>query len=117
MEVKMIDNEKLYRTVTRVVKLLVEGKYGELESLSTGKRLAARDMQKAIEDYGCHLVMPREFEGLNVIEIKGSVPPQWYVGVNLWTVEEGRSDLTLELTLTDSAEPYYLVELDDLHVL
>jgi hypothetical protein len=113
----IINDEKLHKTVTRIVKLLVEGKYSELESSSRGKRLTASDIQKAIEDYGRHLIMPPGTGGMNVLEIKGSSPAQWYVGIELWTVEEGRSDLTLELTLTDCPADFYVVDLDDLHVL
>lgn len=112
-------SEKLRRTVIHIVKLLVERKYDDLASLSEGKRLTAMNLRRAIDDYGRHLVMPpmASFEQLNVIKIQDSVPAQWYVGVDLWTTEEGRSDLALELTLTDSPGDLCLVELDDLHVL
>ena len=36
--------------------------------------------------------------------------------MDLWTAEEGRSDLTLELTLTDSRGEIYQIEIDDIHV-
>jgi hypothetical protein len=53
---------------------------------------------------------------LDIVRIAGSVPPAWSVRANLWTKEEGRSDLTLELTIRQ-VENSYEVELDDLHVL
>jgi hypothetical protein len=52
-----------------------------------------------------------------VVEIDNAVPEAWSVYLDLWTAEEGRSDLTLELTLRDSPAGIYSVELDDLHVL
>ena len=36
--------------------------------------------------------------------------------MNLWTAEEKRSDLSLELTLTE-IEGGHVIELDDIHVL
>jgi len=36
--------------------------------------------------------------------------------MSLWTAEEGRSDLSLELTITESGNGY-LIEVDDIHVL
>ena len=37
--------------------------------------------------------------------------------VDLWMVEEGRSDLTLEIRLTDTGRELYGIEIDNLHVL
>ena len=114
-----MNDEKLRKTIACVIKLLVEGKYEDLERLDRGKRLNSMDLQRTVESYSRHLVLPSviDLEDLNIIGMKETDPQQWYVGVNLWTIEEGRSDLTLELTLTDSAGDRYLVELDDLHVL
>jgi hypothetical protein len=114
-----MDSEKLCRTVVHVVNLLVEDRYDDLVSLSEIKRVTAPDLKRVVEDYGYHLVMPPivDLKGLNVREIKGSVPTKWYVGIDLWTTEWGRSDLTLELTLVDAPGNLYLVELDDLHIL
>ena len=54
---------------------------------------------------------------IDVVAISASNPHRWSVVVPLWTVEEGRSDLSLELTLEDSGKESYEVEIDDLHVL
>lgn len=112
-------NEKLLQTIVYVVNLLVQGKYDALEALSEGNRLSAEELRQAVTDYGHRLVMP-PIDSLNypdVVTIRNSNPVKWSVNLNLWTIEEGRSDLTLELTLTDSPDDLYLVEVDDLHVL
>jgi len=54
---------------------------------------------------------------LDVIEIDGSDPMAWSVRVDLWTREEGRSDLSLECTLIDGVGDLLAVEIDNLHVL
>jgi len=105
-------------TVKTVVGLLVAGKYQELEDLTSGTRLSAEDMGGAIRQHGRALVTPPEqaYEELDVVEVRDASPPRWSVRMNLWTAEEGRSDLSLELTVIHT-EPSYTVELDDIHVL
>jgi hypothetical protein len=50
-------------------------------------------------------------------EIDGALPRAWALDVNLWTEEEGVSDLTLQIRATDSHGEYYSVAIEDLHVL
>jgi hypothetical protein len=54
----------------------------------------------------------RRFHGR---ELKGQ-PRTWAVALDLWTAEEGRSDLTLSATVTAVGHNID-VEIDDLHVL
>lgn len=114
-----MDNEKLFRTIVYIVNLLVQGKYNELEVLSGGNRLSAEEIRQAVADYGRRLVLPPidSLKHLDVVTIRHSDPVRWSANIDLWTVEEGRSDLTLELTLIDSPNDLYSVEIDDLHVL
>lgn len=52
-----------------------------------------------------------------MLAIDGSEPQAYSVVAPLWTQEEGRSDLSLELTLVDRFSGAYDVEVDSLHVL
>lgn len=113
----MIDTR--IRDVTRrIVQLLVSGDYVEIEHETRGVRLSADQIRKAVEEYGRHLRMPPEeaFDSLDVIEVAESDPKVWSVRCDLWTHAEGRSDLSLELTLIDD-RGVLRVELDNLHVL
>jgi hypothetical protein len=56
-------------------------------------------------------------ELLDIVEVEGSSLKSWSVNLPLWTNEEGRSDLTLEMRFTESEAAIYTVEIDDLHVL
>lgn len=111
--------KKIQLTTKHVVQLLIERKYDELESLSKGIRLKAEEIEVAIREYGRHLTIPSEsqYSNLDVIEILGSNPRAWSVRFDLWTEEEGRSDLSLELTLIEVPGPMLQVEVDNLHVL
>jgi hypothetical protein len=106
------------RAVKSIVDLLVARKYEQLEQPASGTRLSAGDMAEAVRQYGRVLVSPPEeaYESLDVIQVRNALPPRWSVRVNLWTAEEGRSDLSLELTVTESGGGY-AVEIDDIHVL
>ena len=110
---------KIRDTAHHLVGMLVAGDYAALEGASRGRRLTAEELRQAVEEYGRELRMPPEpvFDNLDVIEIEGATPRAWSVLVDLWTVEEGRSDLTLELVLTDTGGELYDIEIHNLHVL
>jgi hypothetical protein len=111
-------NYPFKQTVKSVVQLLVAENYEQLEELTSGMRLTATDMARAIREYGRVLVALPDYayEDLDVVQVRNATPPRWFVRLNLWTEEEGRSDLSLELTIVESPGGY-TVELDDIHVL
>ncbi len=106
------------QTVKSVVHLLVAANYEQLEELTSGTRLTAADMARVIREYGRVLIAPPEhaYEDLDVVQVRNASPARWSVRMSLWTVEEGRSDLSLELTIIECPTGY-AVELDDIHVL
>ena len=115
----MSEDPKLKSTVRRVVSLLERGDYEALERLTNGVRLTAAEMAEGVREYGGNLILPPDdvFDNLDVIEVEGARPREWSVNVDLWTAEEGRSDLTLEMTLRESGKEIYGVEIDSIHVL
>ena len=104
--------------VKAAVDLLVAGQYDQLEKETSGTRLSARDVASAVEQYGRVLIAPPEqaYEDIDVVRIGRVSPPRWSVRMSLWTAEEGRSDLSLELTVAESGDGY-VIEVDDIHVL
>ena len=94
---------ELRQPVGTVITHLVAGDYSGLESLTRGRRLSAEEMKTAVDDYGRRLVPPPEsaFESdLDAIPIQDADPSAWSVVMTLWTEEEGRSDLSIVLTVT-----------------
>jgi len=87
------------------------------ERMTHGVRLSSSEIQQTIQEYGGTLVTPGEGVLLeaDVIEIGESNPRAWSVVFALWTKEEGESDLSLELTVTEEL-PNPKLELDGLHV-
>ena len=101
--------------VREVVELLARGEYAALERLTGGVRLTADEMATAVAEYGRTLIVP--LPGAAPLDV---VPHRdgggWSVDVPLWTAEEGRSDLTLQLTVVKEVSAPR-IEVDDIHVL
>jgi hypothetical protein len=114
-----IDAAKLRITLTAITDRIARCDYEGVCQLAQTSRLASSELERVVLNYGRHLVpLPSTaFEAIDLIPISNSRPQQWSVVVPLWTKEEGRSDLSLELTIEDSATPAYRVEIDGLHVL
>lgn len=108
----------LQKQVGQIIKLLTEEKYSEIELLTGGIRLPKEQLRKAIEQYGRKLITPPSdaYNFMDVVVIRGASTPSWSVTMPLWTKEEGRSDLSLELTIIEEVEGFK-VEVDDIHVL
>jgi hypothetical protein len=82
-------------------------------------RLTQSDLEKAIQDYGRTVIIPPS-EGsfaFDAVPLEGVGVPTWSVRAPLLTQEEGRSDLTLEVTIAFGSDGPPLLELDDLRVL
>lgn len=107
------------QAVRIAVGLLVEPNYDTLERMTQGKHLTAEMMAKAVQQYGRTLVRPPDeaYENIDAIEGERDGKKAYAVDFPVWTVEEGRSDLEMQLTLIEVMDGVYGVELDDIRVL
>lgn len=110
-------DERIRRTVEKVYELLVQRKYSALEKLTGGVRLSAKEIEDAVNEYPHALQSPPAGAPIDVVEITNSSPRAWSIRVDAYTEREGRSDLTLELTVIEDSSGTLRVELDGLHVL
>lgn len=107
-------------TVVRViVDLLVHKQYVTIEKLTRGRRLTAGQISTAIAAYGRRIMAPADdwWSTVEVTPINIGERPAFHVAAPLWTCEEGRSDLTLELRLSESPMHVYSTELLDIRVM
>ena len=105
--------------IAALVRDLAAGNYGDVERDGRAGRLTAEELRRVIADYGATLIpLPDDaFEvGGDAHVIEGSDPPEWAIDQDLWTKEEGRSDLTLQADVK-FADAEYRLEITDLHVL
>jgi hypothetical protein len=110
--------DQLQEVVSVVLNLLAKEEYSQLERLTHGMRLSSEQIKEVVTDYGRKLITAPDsaFELMSVIRVRDTEPPQWSIAMPLWTQEEGRSDLSMELTVLEQ-EDGYKIELDNLHVL
>lgn len=82
--------------------LIIKCNYDGVVRLTNGIRLQAEHIKDAINKYGKTFILPpgNVYDNLDVIEIENVSPRKWSVRFDLWTEEEGRSDLSIE------ANPY-----------
>lgn len=103
--------------IRELVEDLVSGDYSRIQLDGRIGRLTVNELERVISSYGRTLTRLPE----DALDIADIYPVEGSAGlaaieVPLWTVEEGRSDLILSLTLNESmGEP--TVSIDDLHVL
>lgn len=107
----------LFTAIRDLVDSLVRGAYAELEVDGRIGRLTTDELRLAIEQYGQTLMtLPDEAALAISVYPYNEKPSMLAVDVPLWTIEEGRSDLTLSLT-AKVTEQLIKVQIDDLHVL
>ena len=111
--------ERVATAVRGVVERLVRGEYREAVAQCDTSRLTADELRAIVLDYGRTLTTPPAdaWEHLDAVRINDASRRAWSVRVPLWTREEGRSDLTIEMTVVLDAVGLPRVELVDLHVL
>ncbi len=103
--------------IRQLVEDLVAGDYAAIAADGRIGRLTNDELRRAIVQYGKTLVsLP--VGGVDAADVYPSDndPRESAVDLPLWTAEEGRSDLTLSLTVVEG-EDGPRVSIDDLHVL
>jgi hypothetical protein len=112
-------DSRVVALLQHVIDWLVGGNFVAIELRSGGVRLSADFMRQAIEEYGRTLIMPPDevFSSLDAIPVTNADKPTGSVRFDLWTKEEGRSDLSLECTVVDRGDDALDLEVDNIHVL
>jgi len=105
--------------VSELVTLLASGDYDALLRKAPRSRVDAKQLASAVKDYGRQIMPlpPANYQLIDCIPVRGSKPQAWSVVVPLFTREEGRSDLTLELTISQSQTGRLVAQIDGMHVL
>lgn len=107
----------LLDVVRELVVDLADGRFDKVVADGRAGRLSITELRSAIRDYGRTLV-PLSDEALHRIDVypRDLDLKRSSLDVPLWTAEEGRSDLTLQLDATREGSTYR-VQITDLHVL
>ena len=110
-------DERFVSAISSLVGDMAQGNVAKLRQTGVLGRLTANELKQAIDEYGRTLVPlpPEAFDLADSWAVQGS-RGTWAVDIPLWTIEEGRSDLTLSLTVCEE-EGSIRIEIDDLHVM
>lgn len=111
--------EAFIGAIKTIVEFIAAGDFGAAIAAAPGTRLTGQDLAAAVSEYGARIV-PVPDHGLRQIEVTkvdGAEVPTWHVAVPMWSQEEGRSDLTLELWIKHIGHGLYAAEILNLHVL
>ena len=97
--------------------LLADGDYDSIMERCPTSRLAGAGLRTAICEYGRKVIAPpADYGYIEMGEVEATAIPTWWVVAALWTEEEGRSDLSLELTVAFALSGP-VIEIENLHVL
>ena len=109
---------RVVRAVARdAVRLLARCEVAALISRCAESRLTSAEVWRVLNAYGRTLVEAPSGDDFVIDAVRtGAATPTWSVSVPLWTREEGRSDLTLQLTIALRPRGP-VIELDDLRVM
>lgn len=110
--------EMVRQEAENLVILISDGQYDTVLKQCSSSRLTREGIESIIQSYGRNFIRPPENykECVDLMPIGDESAAAWSVQAPLWTLEEGRSDLTLELTIFKNTEGA-TIELDDLRVL
>lgn len=117
-----MNERKLIETLAMMYRLLVTKRYTDLARLSVEGGMSARQIQEAVEEWPYPLIMPPNLNLATIlydeaVEVADASPAEWSIYLNLWTKEEGRSDLSLEVSVVEDAGERYAVQIQNIHVL
>ena len=114
-----MEDELIRQDILTVLRLLVEQNYDVVAAMTKNTRLTEAEIQSAIEEYGRTLVMPPGDELPPDTELHevSAAPRTVFAAMSLWTLEEGRSDLGLELLLTEVAPGLWTTQIDNVRVM
>ncbi|WP_158499783.1 DUF7668 domain-containing protein [Sinorhizobium fredii] len=110
-------DRRIVALLRQVIAWLVDRDFVAVEARSRGVRLSADLIRQAVDEYGRTLVTPPDeaFWDIDAIPVANSDERVWSVRFDLWTQEEGRSDLSLECTVIIDRDSLHL-EIDNIHV-
>lgn len=111
--------QPLVTLAERLVDLLAQGDFAAAAALSQPQRVLPQQLAASVGNYGRTLVaLPAEaWDSASIVRVADVIDgEQWSVWLPLWTAEEGRSDLQVELALRVGSDGAPSVCLENIRV-
>jgi hypothetical protein len=117
-DIERLDSQ-IRTAVSIAVNLLVRAKFDTLASMTRDRWLNADQLRKAVGDYPHRLVPPPEsaWNEIDVVQARDLEPATFLIDFPLWTEDEERSDLVLQLRLVEEYPGAFESEIAGIHVL
>ena len=97
--------------------LLADGDYESIMERCGYSLLDDDDLRTTVAEYGHKIIAPpADYPFLRACELKARAIPTWHVEADVWTEEDGRSDLTLEM-MVEFEPDGPVIGINNLHVL
>lgn len=112
-------NPRVNLVLRRFLSALADGKYVEIEKMTHGKHMSAKELKQAVEMYGRRIVMPPDSVLPQLLDViaAGGRGTEYSVWLDLYTEEEGRSDLAAMLRICERPDGAGVdLELEDIRV-
>lgn len=112
----MNDLQEIEATSRKILVMLANRRYEKIDSVTGGIRLTGNEIKNIIDSYGVDVTLPPDGGSLDldIVELYGDSPKRYSVLFNVWTAQEGKSDLSVELSFIFGKE--MSVEIDNVHV-
>ena len=110
------DYKKLEAALRRVMALLASRQYEGLIAMCPSSTISAEELRAAVDEHPATIVVPPfdddyRKKAVYLIEKTNTQVPTWAVDAQVWTAEEGYSDLTLTFDIVlGSGEPEVILE-------
>lgn len=111
--------ESVSNLLIEIMRLLLDGKYKQVEQLTNGQRYPAIELKNAMESHYEVLAMPPqdEISRMSIIKINDSNEESFATVVDFWTDKNEPSDLSLECTFIRDEDGALFARIDNLHVM
>lgn len=112
-----MEADRIRPVVHKLVSMLTHGQFEDVIASCTATRLSAMELRDALSEYKMTFIVPPidAYEGFDIHRLNNLDTPTWSVRAPLWSIEEGRSDLEMQLTVQDLSGSWS-IELDSVHV-
>ena len=106
----------LKEKIVDIVNDIANNNYSKIEMEQKNGRVNINDLKRSINEYGRTIIpLPNEaFKFMEIYHVESK--NMLHIVIDLWTKEEGRSDLTLSLNAYIKNNLLF-IEIDDCHVL
>lgn len=106
-----------WSVLKKLVELLVNRDFESIKASGAAARVPVDALEDEMNEHGRSFIPLPDAAWERVEPIQVQDEARWYVDVDLWTVEDGESDLTLSVEVERAGDGTWKAEIQNLHTL